>query len=193
MSSELCKAIAYEAVRRGARVNVSELWATLEVVDDARPKLVVDIGSGRPVQWAWWSLGAQVVGVSFAVEQVGPGFSGDQLPESVTDLAGDPREADMVLRVTDQVARRPVDVLVLGSLGVASAEESLRSLFHAYAPMVRPGGLVLVHGIADTRTPGVKKFWRSLNACGSQEMIGAAEPIGFGIVPIHGKDRMTHG
>jgi hypothetical protein len=189
VSSELCKTIAYEAVRRGARVNVSELWATLEVVDDVHPKVIVDLGSGRPVQWAWWSLGARVVGVSWAVEGVGPGFSGERLPESVTDLVADPREADTVLRVTDQVAGGPVDVLVLGLVGT---EENARFLFHAYAPMVRPGGLVLVHGIADPRTPGVKAFWRSLNACGSQEMVGAAEPIGFGIVPIHGKDRTPH-
>lgn len=190
MANELCRAIAYEAVRRGARANVSELWATLEVVDDARPKLVVDIGSGRPVQWAWWSLGAQVVGVSQAAEGVKLGFSGDRLPEAVTDLVADWREADTVLRVTDQVAGRPVDVLVLAAIGT---EPDIRAAFHAYAPTVRPGGLVLVHGIADTRFPGVKQFWRSLNACGSQEMIGAADPIGYGIVPIHGKDRLSHG
>jgi hypothetical protein len=189
MASELCRAIAYEAVRRGARVNVSELWATLEVVDDAHPRLVVDIGSGHAVQWAWWSLGAQVIGVSWAAEDASQGFSGERLPEAVTDLVADPREADTVLRVTDQVARRPVDVLVLGFVGT---EENARTVFHAYAPMVRPGGLVLVHGIADPRTPGIKKFWWSLDACGSQQMIGAQDPIGFGIVPVHGKDRTPH-
>lgn len=190
MASELCKAIAYEAARRGARVNVSELWATLEVVDDVRPQVVVDVGSGAEVGWAWWSLGARVIGAGWPGGDAPAGFSGERLPESVVVIDGDPREQSTVMRVADQAAGRLVDVLALAG---ATDESSMRALFHAYAPMVRAGGLVLVHGIADPRTPGVKHFWRSLNACGSQEMIGAAGPIGFGIVPIHGKDRTSHG
>jgi cephalosporin hydroxylase len=181
--------MAHEAVCRGARANVHELWATLEAVDDVRPRLIVDIGSGPAVQWAWWSLGAQVIGLQWALENPIPGFSG-RLPEAVTVLIGDPRDPSTRLRVADQVAGRPVDVLVLGAV---HTEDVARAAFNGYAPLVRPGGLVLVHGIANPLEPGVKAFWRGLDACGRREMVGGSDPIGFGIVEIHGKDRAAHG
>jgi hypothetical protein len=190
MASELCETTAHEAVRRGARVNVHEMRAALEAVDDVRPVLVVDVGSEHAMQWAWWSLGAQVIGVQWAVERVQPAFSSTQLPESVTVLVADPRERDTVQRVTDQVAGRPVDVLVLGFL---ATEENARIGFHAYAPMVRPGGLVLVRGIADPRVPGVRQFWCALDPCGREDLVADTDPIGFGVMRIHGKDRTTHG
>jgi hypothetical protein len=157
MASELCRAIAYESVLRGARVNVSELWAALEAVDEVRPKVVVDIGSGPAVWWAWWSLGARVIGAAWMGGSTQPAFAG----------------------------RRPVDVLVLAD---ATDEESARESYHAFAPMVRPGGLVLVHGIADPMRPGIKHFWRGLDACGSKELVGAAQPIGIGVIEVHGRD-----
>jgi ribosomal protein L11 methylase PrmA len=190
MASELCRAIAYEAAARGARVNVHELWATLEAVDDLSPKLIVDIGSGPGVLWAWWLLGAKVVGVSWAPERVQPSFSTERLPDGITDLVADPRERDTVLRVTDQVARRPVDVLVLGGV---HTEEVARAAFGDYSPLVRPGGLVLVHGIADWRSPGVRKFWQSLASDDKRQMVGGVDPIGYGILGIQGRDRATHG
>jgi hypothetical protein len=179
MGAELCRAMAYEAVRRGARANVHELWAALEAVDKTHPQLIVDIGSGRAVQWAWWALGARVIVVSWAAEQSSQAFSGGRLPESMTELVADPRERDTVLRVTDQVARRPVDVLVLGMVG---SEDNARTLFHAYAPLVRPGGLVLLHGVADPLTPGVGRFWRGLDAHGRTRVVDQTDPIGIGII-----------
>jgi hypothetical protein len=186
VAAELCRTIAYEAARRGARENVHELWALLERVDDLSPRLIVDIGSGPAMWFAWWAMGAQVVGVSWEAETMHPAFSGERLPTSVVDLAGDPREASTVLRVSDQVAKRPVDVLVLAGV---RTEESARMAFAAYGPMVRDGGLVLLHGIVDRAVPGVGKFWRGLDACGRKELIGAVDPIGYGIVEIHGRDR----
>lgn len=185
MASELCRAIAYESVLRGARVNVSELWAALEAVDDLRPKVVVDIGSGPAVWWAWWSLGARVIGAAWMGGSTQPAFAGERPPEAVTVIDGDPREASTRLRLADQVGRRPVDVLVLAD---ATDEESARESYHAFAPMVRPGGLVLVHGIADPMRPGIKHFWRGLDACGSKELVGAAQPIGIGVIEVHGRD-----
>lgn len=190
MGAELCRAMAYEAVRRGARANVHELWAALEAVDDVRPRLIVDIGSNLATQWAWWSLGAQVVNVAWSPENPIPAFSGVRVPEAVTVLIADPRERDTVLRVTDQIAGRPVDALMLGFVGT---EESARTVFHAYAPLVRPSGLVLVHGIADQRMPGVGQFWRGLATGNRRVLIGAEDPIGIGIIQIEKEDGHERG
>jgi hypothetical protein len=190
VTAELCRTIAYEAVRRGARSNVHELWAVLERIDALSPRLIVDVGSGPAAWFAWWAMGAHVVGVQ-SPGGVGqsPAFSGSSLPESVVELTGDVRDVATVLRVGDQVAKRPVDVLVLSGIGT---EDGMRSAFGAYGAMVRPGGLVLVHGIADRRTPGVGMFWRGLAAESRKELVGATDPIGYGVVEIQGKDRAAH-
>ena len=190
MQAEFCRSIAYEAARRGAPVNVHELWAALEAVDDAHPRLIVDIGSGRAVLWAWWSLGAQVVAVAEPGMPEQDAFQGDRLPEAVVELVGNPRDRGTALRVADQVAGRDVDVLVLGAPGDG---EGARALFDAYASKVRERGLVLIHGITAQAAPGVRAFWKSLGPARCRELVGSVDPIGYGIFEIHGRDRVSHG
>ena len=189
MTDDLCRTIAYESVRRGARSNVHELWAVLERVDALSPRLIVDVGSGPAVWFAWWAMGAEVVGVSWALGDRSLAFSGERSPEAIVDLEGDPREPSTALRVRDQVAKRPVDVLVLSGI---QAEDVLRQAFSAYAPMVRDGGLALVHGVADRRAPGVGNFWRGISAPNREELVGSENPVGYGVVEIHRKDRVSH-
>jgi len=191
MATELCRTIAYESVRRGARSNVHELWAALERVDDLGPRLIVDIGSGPAVWFAWWSMGSAVIGVSHPDDlgQVAA-FSRDRLPSAVVGLSGDQRERSTRLRVRDQVAKRLVDVLVLAGIGT---EDVMRAAWGMYGPLVRDGGLVLVHGIADRRTPGVGQFWRALIGDGRKELIGRDDPIGYGIMEIHRRGVAGHG
>jgi len=189
MTDELCRTIAYEAVARGARANVHELWAALERIDALSPRLIVDVGSGPAGWFAWWAMGARVIGVEWTPGAQSPAFSGEQLPEAVVGLAGDPRDVSMVLRVRDQIGKRPVDVLVLSAL---RTEDTMRAAFGAYGSMVRDGGIVLVHGIASRWTPGVGNFWRGLAPAGRKELVGSSDPIGYGVVEIHGKDRVSH-
>ena len=179
-TEDLCRDVAIEAVRRGAPGNVHELWALLHHLASTRPDVIVDIGSGPALWWAWWSLGPQVIGVTSAEQAAQPTFMGVGLPSSVVALVGDPADRSTVLRLTDQVARRPVDVLVVS----ARDETATRVLFHAYIPQVRPGGQVLVHGIANPATPGVGAFWRGLESDERQELIGELNPDGYGIVTV---------
>jgi hypothetical protein len=190
MSAELCKDIAFEAARRSARVNPHELWAALEAVDDVSPKLIVDLWSEPAVWWAWWSLGARVIGVASASTQPHRFSDGGAIPSAVVEIVGDPREASTRLRVADQTAGAEVDVLVLGG---PESEDGVRSNFHSYAPMVRQRGLVLVHGIANESYPGIGRFWADLDDDGRTELIGSADPDGYGVVEIHGKESADHG
>lgn len=187
VTQDLCRDVAMEAARRGARVNVHELWALLEELGTANPRLIVDIGSGPAVWWAWWSLCPDVIGVSPVVEQVSPAFSGSGLPSNVVALVADPREMSTALRVTDQIAGREVDAVVISG---ASDGETARWLFHAYAQHVKPGGMVIMHGIADRSVPGVGQFWATLEG-ETRELIGAVDPDGYGIVTVPRK--VSHG
>lgn len=189
MLAELHRDIAFEARNRSPGVNPHELWATLDAVATIEPGLVVDVRP-EPVQWwAWWSLGAHVIGV--APEPAAPsGFTAGVLPSSVVEIVGDPRDPATRLRVADQAAGRPVDVVVVGG---RISEHDTRATFHSYGPMVRPGGLVIVAGIASRSHPGPGRFWVGLADGAHVEMVGSADPDGFGIVEIHGRDTAHHG
>jgi hypothetical protein len=184
--SELCRSIAYEAVRRGAQANVHELWAALEAVEDVHPRLVVDVGSDPAIHWAWWATGAHVIGVTAEPAAISPAFSGDRLPEGVVGIAGDPLDASTLLRVSDQLAGRALDVLVIGR---DITTDGARAAYRALAPSVRERGLVLVHGIADRPPTGASALWRELKPAGGRELIGSNDPIGYGVAVRRGKDR----
>lgn len=180
VTADLCRDVAIEAARRGAPGNVHELWALLEHIDSAEPDLIVDVGSVPAMWWAWWSLCPNVIGVAAASRSKTPAFSGVGLPSSVVELIGVPADLSTVVRVTDQAARRQVDVLVLSP----PTEVEARAWFQLYAPVVRDGGQVIVHGIANPATPGVGQFWAGLESDGKQELIGANAPDGYGIVTV---------
>jgi hypothetical protein len=182
ITADLCRDVAIEAARRGAPGNPHELWALLEAVEAVQPDLIVDVGSKPAVWWAWWSVCSNVIGVTEVPVSAQPAFSGPSLPSSVVTLVG-PMDASTALRVTDQIARRPVDVLVIRGADEGSSHRA----FNLYAPKVRRGGLVVVAGIANPATPGVTAFWRCLDADGMQELIGATDPDGYGIFTVPGQ------
>ncbi len=184
--SQMCRTYAYEAQRRGAAVNVHELWALLERVEQLHPSLILDVGSGPAMLWTWWALGARVVGVHPG-DAGAAAFMDGRLPELVTVIDGDPIDRVTVRRAVDQLADVQPDVVVLAGM---RHEGEVLAAYEQYAPMVRRRGLVVVHGIEST--PGVRRFWRNLHG-DKDELVGGTDPLGYGIVDIHGRDRADHG
>jgi cephalosporin hydroxylase len=184
VASELCRDVAFEACARGARANVHELWALLEAFDDLHPTRIVDVGSGEPIWWAMWSLGARVVGVRGETGNVEYGaFRAEALPSMVVEIVGDHRDRATVLRVSDQLAGQPADVVVLAA---AQTEFDARADWAAYAPLVRDGGMVVVYGIAH---PGVSAFWAGLTGDDVKELVASDAPMGYGLMMIHHTER----
>lgn len=152
---------------------------------EARPRLVLELGTWRGgLAWALLSLPSAPLVVSVS------------LPDSPGRAAGLPHHpnhhviwADTQQDATlDQVRywadRGPVDVLVIDAdhtYQAASAD------WNRYAPLVRPGGLVLMHDIADAvRFPDVQvsKLWREIRQT-HRTLAVVADPdglAGFGIV-----------
>lgn len=190
MTAELCRDIAAEAARRTPTINVHELWAVLEAVDARRPRVVVDLWSDPAVWWAWWSLGCRLIGVAPAPLPPGRGFRGSSLPRGVDVVVGDPRETATRCAVSDLAGDEPIDVLVLGG---PESEDGVWSNWAAYAPMVRPRGLAVVHGIANDRYPGIGRFWSAISAPSARALVGNSNPDGYGVVEIHGKELTSHG
>jgi predicted O-methyltransferase YrrM len=87
---------------------------------------------------------------------------------------------------------RPVDVLFIDGDHTA---EGLRSDWLMYSPLVRPGGLVLIHDIRCAGEEPVREVWETeikpeADATGShtQEIYAkTGKPLGFGIVRMAGE------
>lgn len=190
-TSELCRDIATEAARRSPNVHRDELWAVLRVLDARQPRLIVDLCPEPAVWWAWWSIGALVIGVAPGPVRPGRAVPGRQsLPSGIEVVVGDPRLLSTRARVSDLAGDDPIDAMVLGS---PDSEDGARANFADYAPMVRPGGLVLVHGIASEQYPGIGRFWSGIDGPGRHTLVGSGHPDGYGIVEIHGKELSSNG
>lgn len=190
MTPELCRDVAFESARRSPRVNPHELWAVLEELVEAQADVVVDLWSDPAVWWAWWSMGAHVIALAAAPTLPSAGFSGGRLPSAVVEIVADPREASTRQRVADQLGSGRAAALVLGGVWT---EADTRSLFGSYEPLVRPEGLVLVHGIANEQYPGTGRFWSGLVYPNRTEMVGSDDPDGYGIVTVPRRETADHG
>jgi hypothetical protein len=109
----------------------TSLLAACLLIRECGAELVVDVTADLNAWVAWWSIGTEVLGVT----PVPPGH----LPPGVIGLEGDHRDPNTLRRVTDQVAGRPVDVLVTYEAPPANAIRGVD-----YRPILRPGGLLLV-------------------------------------------------
>lgn len=173
----LLKDTAFEAVTQyGATANPHELWAVLELVEEIRPRLIVEIGTTAGTLWAWWMLSDGVIGVR---ESETPSTPSLGIRPGAIELVGNPRAVETRQRVIDQAMKRPVDVLVLAA---ATTEDECRQDWRTYAPLVHTGGLVLIHGIADRSRPGIEKFWEGLHGSTTKSLIGSSDPVGYGVV-----------
>ncbi len=185
MIAELCRDVAFEAARRSPGVNPDELWAVLEEIEAAGAVQLVDLGSDAAVVQAWWSLGLRVVTVQ--AEAMWSGAT--RAPSTVVEIVGDTEDRTVRQRVVDQCAGREVDVLVIGYRG--SPAGTLVD-WQAYASLVRPGGIVLVHGIANRAHPGAVLFWSALKAPRMREIVGGIAPDGYGLVQVRERI-LSHG
>ncbi len=189
MTAELCRDIAFEAARRARSVNPHELWAAMEEIDTRAGRTVVDLWSEPAVWWAWWSLGCHVIAVTERPISPIRGFEA-RYPSGVDVVYGDPRLPVTRHAVSDLAGAGSIDVLVLGG---PDSEDGVRANWQEYAPMVRPRGLVLVHGIANEQYPGIRRFWSAVDVPGRKELVGSNNPDGYGVVEIHGRELSSHG
>lgn len=181
-----CRDLAYEAVtRRHAMQDVAEFAAVLAAAAEIRPRLILEIGCHEGgTLWAWrqvtdpppavWGITLQTAG------GMGAG-QGDTYGAAL--LIGDSHDPGVLAWFTDQAGpgSRPVDVLHIDG---DHTLEGAACDFAAYAPLVRPGGLVVIH---DVCTPGlgVARLWdlitgatdRAVTICWTDD-----PPIGSGLL-----------
>lgn len=123
-----------------------ELARALDLVAALGPQVIVELGCDvGGTLWAWCQVCPTVYGITLADNSFATGGSGGPLTaHGATVLVGDTHDPRTYDELVALLAGRPVDVLVIdGDHRVAG----VRADFAVYSPLVRDGGLVLLHDI----------------------------------------------
>jgi cephalosporin hydroxylase len=163
--------------------SLPELAEMLYQVALEEPKVVVEIGSyfGGSL-YAWRNLPGQPLVYSVTLEYHGEHDFG------ATVLEGDSHDRATLQRLKDQLGGRPVDVMF------HDGDHTLTGTvndWNMYGPLIRPGGLFLIHDIECAGEPQVRPAWDRIAAevvaaGGSTEEIvaRAGKRLGFGVARV---------
>lgn len=174
---------AVEALHAAQRVE--ELAEAVLRVAALEPKVIVEIGcDAGGTLYCWRRLGADVYGVTLADNSRPTGGSGYPLdPHGARVHIGNSHAPAALAWLVDRLAGRPVDALHIDG---DHSYEGVGADFDTYAPLVRPGGLVLLHDVAN-RDPAVEvpRWWADRFPRGEVIALRAPrQPYGFGVVRI---------
>ncbi len=177
---ELCDFIAGfgGALFRPLQVR-SEIVRAMEVVEAERPDTVVEIGTARGGSLFLLSRAAAPDAQLLSIDLPGGNFGGGyaawrkwayrtlMLPgQRLRLLRGDSHAPATVDRLRALLGGRPVDVLFIDG---DHSYEGVRADYRSYSPLVRPGGLILLHDIVEHPPHigcNVHALWREVRHLG---------------------------
>lgn len=179
----------------------SEIRSLLELVRDARPRVVLEIGTARGGTLFLWSRvaapDALLVSVDLPDGEFGGGYPAWRAPlyrafahdaQRLELLRADSHSEETRDRVRDLVGGDGVDFLFIDG---DHTYDGVKRDFELYAPLVRAGGLVALHdivpqGSSDEFLVGeVPQFWAELRATHeTRELVAdwAQGRFGIGVV-----------
>ena len=185
--------IGREAViEQGASQLPDELAEALAVVAGIDPKVILEVGcdlGGTLYAWREAFPEAAVLGITLADNSYATGGSGDHVDRSLdthgaTVRIGDSHDPQTRRWVVEALGERPIDVLVLDG---DHSRGGLYADLGDYGPLVRPGGLILLHDIAslgDPRTE-VHQVWPELaDRYETSEIRSPIRHYGWGIIHV---------
>lgn len=171
--------IATQATNRhGAMQRADELAGALIEVAALDPlRVIVEIGCKMGgTLFAWRQLGAEVYGITLRER------AGFLIDHGADVHFGDSHAPESLAWLVEQLHGRPVDALHIDG---AHSYRGVRWDYETYAPLVRPGGLVLLNDIAEAMdvTNEVPKFWAEIKGPGDREIVTTGpHPVGFGVI-----------
>lgn len=152
--------LAEIAVFRRAGQKLSELRGLIDRVRELAPKTIVEIGTDKGgTLWLWCqvaALDATIVSIDLPGGDYGEGYSPEDAKVFSTWAHGDQRmhfllkdshSEETKAEVMDVLGGHPVDFLFIDG---DHRYEGVSQDFTMYAPLVRPGGLVVFHDIVET-------------------------------------------
>lgn len=156
-------AVAAEAVTsRGALQKPGELAGLLRLLAEREPRVIVEIGcDAGGTLWAWSQLPGppRVIGVDLPGGPFGTGRLLDA--HGATLVIGNSHLRMTRDLVAEQLDGDPADVLFIDA---DHTYAGARLDYLAYGPLVRPGGLIVLHDIAphQQESVGVHRLWQEI-------------------------------
>jgi predicted O-methyltransferase YrrM len=172
----------------------SEIRSFLDSARNIQPKNIVEIGTAHGGNLFLLTKiaqdGGKIISIDLPNGDYGGGYfsrkqkvykkfvSGSQQMFLVRDDSHKPTTLDQVREI---LSEQMIDLLFIDA---DHSYEGVKADFEMYSPLVRPGGIVAFHDIANDPNPtyGVHKFWGEIkNKYHHQEIIDDQNRIGYGI------------
>jgi cephalosporin hydroxylase len=176
--------ISLQAMLLGASQDAHELHMAVDLVMEAEPKVILEIGCDRGgTLYAWRQVCDRVYGITLAANADSGGAPCQE--HGATVFYGDSHGDEVLAALLTALDGDPVDVLVID--GDHHLDGILADL-EDYGTLVRPGGLILLHDVLPECFPEVHvhKVWPQLREKYQTEMIG--NTFGWGIIRVRPGD-----
>ena len=192
--------VAAEALRLGASQDLTELADAIEMIEGLEPAVVCEIGCDRGgTLYAWRQVCPLVLGITTADNSYESGGSGQPLePHGAVVHIGDSHDPASRAWLVDQLAccanpavAHALDALVLDG---DHQVDGLRADLADYGPLVRAGGLILIHDIGYTADPRAQvwQIWPELaRRYQTGEIRNPAGGYGWGVIEVTGEDEFS--
>lgn len=183
--------IALRAIEQhDASQRPDELADAIRLVAGLSPAVVVEIGcDAGGTLFAWRQICDEVIGITLADNSYTT--AGQALPltsHGATVHVGDSHDPDTLQWLTGQLAGRLADALVIDG---DHTVEGVRTDLAMYGPLVRPGGLILLHDIASVDDPRAQvwKVWPEVaERFQTSEIRSVDRPYGWGVIHVRSMD-----
>ena len=175
----------------GASQRPSELGEALELIASIKPNVIVEIGCDvGGTLFAWCQVCPYVYGITLADNSYNTGGQGQPLvTHGATVHVGDSHDPASLDWLTGQLSGRPADVLVIDGDHLV---DGVHADLAMYGPLIRPGGLILLHDIASVGDPRAEvwKVWPELaERYETTEIRDPAHAYGWGVIHVGGGER----
>jgi len=131
-----------------------------EIAKESKPDFILEIGTGQ-------AQSARAMLIALAENEKGKLVTVDKrdrsgrIPEElkpyIIPIVGDSHDAEVLQGITERF-KQPFDMLLIDG---DHSYEGAKKDFEMYVPLVKEGGLILMHDICNTNE-GVKEFWKEI-------------------------------
>ena len=184
------------------RQNPAEIESLYRIICELSPKRILEIGTARGGTLYLWTQAAAADATIISVDLPGGKFGGAYLScrtsfyhtfikpaQTLKLLRLDSHSPETLDKVKAGFDNQQIDFIFIDG---DHTYEGVRTDFYTYGPLVRPGGIIVLHDILarpDLPEIQVYRFWREIkNQYDTKELIGAAgsgrKIVGIGLIQI---------
>lgn len=168
-----------------ASQRVDELASAVAIAASVTPKIIVEIGcDAGGTLYAWRQLCDSVYGITLPDNSPSTGGQSYALVDHGAEVLLEDSHSPLALAwLETKLAGRPIDVLHIDG---DHSYEGVDSDYRMYSPLVRSGGLVLVHDVLNhwDKRVEVHTWWAERFPAAMTIASRRSRPVGFGVVEI---------